>query len=137
MKDEFLFVYGTLRREAGGAARHILARYSTFVGEATYQGRLYKVSWYPGAVPSDDPADLVRGEVYRLRQPDLVLSRLDRHEEYGPGFADPSEYVRLSQEVRLRTGQILSAWIYVYNRPVDGFDRVPDGDFLGTGGGSG
>ena len=111
-----------------------MARNSDFVGEATYQGRLYKVSHFPGVVPSDDPADLVQGKVYRLGNPNLVLSRLDVYEEYGPGFKEPNEFVRLSQEIRLRTGQILSAWVYVYNRLIDGHEIVPDGDFLSIGG---
>ncbi len=72
MKDEFLFVYGTLRRDVVGEMYRLLARYSDFVGEATYQGKLYKVTHYPGVVPSNDPADLVQGEVYRIRNPDLV-----------------------------------------------------------------
>ena len=78
LKDEYLFVYGTLRRKAGNRLFSILDRFSDFVSEATYQGRLYRISHYPGVVPSDDPADRVQGEVYCLRNPFLVLSRLDR-----------------------------------------------------------
>ena len=77
------------------------------------------ISTYPRVVPSDDPADIVQGEVYRLRNRDLVLSRLDEYEECGPGFKEPTEYMRLSQEIRLRTGETLSAWVYVYNRPIN------------------
>lgn len=135
MKDEFLFVYGTLRRDRGGEMYHMLARYSDFVGEATYQGRLYKVTYYPGVVPSNDPAELVQGEVYRLHNPDLVLARLDEYEECGPDFKEPTEYIRLSQEIQLRTGETVSAWVYVYNRPTDGLELFPVGDFLGIGSG--
>ena len=131
MKDEFLFVYGTLRRDVGGEMYRLLARYSDFVGEAAYQGKLYKVTHYPGVVPSNDPADLVQGEVYRLRNPDLVLPRLDEYEECGPGFKEPTEYVRLSQEIQLRKGETLSAWVYVYNRPINGLELMPVGDFHG------
>jgi len=112
----------------------LLARHSNLIGEATYQGRLYRIGHYPGAVPSNDPMNMVRGEVYRLRHPSVVLARLDRYEECGPGFRQPAEFVRHSAEIRLRTGRTVSAWIYIYNRPVRGLKRLPDGDFDGTGG---
>ena len=115
--------------------RRLLARHGDYVGEATYQGRLYRISHYPGAVPSDDPADRVRGEVYRLRRPIPLLERLDAYEGCGPGFRQPTEYVREGCDVRLATGEILSAWIYLYNRRVDSLRRLPDGDFLGAHGG--
>jgi gamma-glutamylcyclotransferase (GGCT)/AIG2-like uncharacterized protein YtfP len=134
MKKQFLFVYGTLRRKGGSRMHRLLARHGELVGDATYQGRLYRVSYYPGVVPSDDRADVVHGEAYRLRNPHLVLPSLDRYEACGPGFRQPTLYVRLNQEIRLKDGQTLLAWIYVYNRPVNGLKRVPDGDFLRIGG---
>ena len=129
MKDEYLFVYGTLRRKAGSKLFSTLDRFSKFVGEATYQGRLYRISHYPGVVPSDDPADQVQGEVYLLRNSFVVLSRLDRYEGCGPGFTNPTEYVRTNHDVRLATGEDLSAWVYVYNRSITGLDQLPDGEF--------
>lgn len=134
MNSQFLFVYGTLRRTGGSRMHRLLARHGDLIGDATYQGRLYRVSYYPGVVPSDDPADLVRGEVYRLRNPDPVLRRLDDYEACGPRFRQPTEYVRVSQEIRLRDSQSLSAWVYLYNRPVRTLRRLPDGEFLGING---
>ena len=133
MKDQYLFVYGTLRREGGGEMYHLLARHSDFVGEATYQGRLYLVSYYPGIIPSDDPSDIVYGEVYRLSNPSLVLARLDEYEECAPGFDMPTEYVRLCQEIRLSSGEMVCAWMYIYNLPTDAHERLLSGDFLGIG----
>jgi len=129
MKDEFLFVYGTLRRDARCKMSHMLARCSDFIGEATYQAKLYRVTYYPCVVPSKDPAYRVQGEVYRLRNPALLLPLLDEYEECGLGFREPTEYVRLSQEIQLRTGQTLSIWVYIYNRPVRGFEPIPSGSF--------
>jgi len=45
----------------------LLTRHGDLIGDATYQERLYRIGYYPGVVPTDDPADIVRGEVYRLR----------------------------------------------------------------------
>ncbi len=130
MTDEFLFVYGTLRGGAGSEMHLLLARHADFVGDATYQGKLYKVDDYPGVVPSPDPSDLVRGEVYRLRDSDLLLLRLDRYEGCGPGFPEPTEYIRKIQPVRLPGGETIPAWIYLYNRPTDKLERVATDDFF-------
>lgn len=130
MSEQFLFVYGTLRRDTNGQMYHLLARYADFVGEATFQGKLYKVDYYPGIVPSEDTDDLVLGEVYRLHSPNYVLSRLDQYEECGCAFPEPTEYVRKVERVRLQDGHIIEAWVYVYNRPTNTLDIIESGDFL-------
>jgi len=130
MKAAHLFVYGTLRRRAGSAMHPLLARHAAFVGEASYQGVMYKVGRYPGVVASGNSSDQVRGEVYRLRQPALVLPRLDRYEQCRSALPERAEYVREQQEVRLRSGKRLTAWVYLYNRPVERLPRIPSGDFL-------
>lgn len=130
MKDVFMFVYGTLRRDTNSEMYHLLARYADFVGDASYQGKLYKIDYYPGVVSSEDPSDVVQGEVYRLHDPDLVLSRLDQYEECGPGFPEPTEYIREIQHVQLQSGETIPAWIYLYNRPTNYLELVTSGDFL-------
>jgi gamma-glutamylcyclotransferase (GGCT)/AIG2-like uncharacterized protein YtfP len=130
MNDRFLFVYGTLRRDTDSEMHHFLARHADFVGDATYQGKLYVIGDYPGVVPSEDRSDFVQGEVYRLRDSDYVLSRLDRYEECGPGFSEPTEYIRKIQPVRLQSGETIPAWVYLYNRPTDNLERAAAGDFF-------
>ena len=130
MSNQFLFVYGILRRDTNSEMYHLLARHADFVGEGTFQGKLYRIDYYPGVVPTMDKRDRVFGEVYRLLEPDLVLPLLDQYEECGPGFSDPTEYVRRIEKILLRSGRIMSAWVYVYNRPTDNFDIIESGDFL-------
>ncbi|MDA0661530.1 MAG: gamma-glutamylcyclotransferase [Proteobacteria bacterium] len=127
---EHLFVYGSLRRGAAHPMHRILARHATPLGPAVWQGRLYRVGWYPGAVASDDARDSVRGELYRLRLPRQVLPPLDRFENCGPGFSAPTEFSRESHEVHRPDHGSLRAWIYVYRRPVTGLPRIAGGDFL-------
>lgn len=102
---------------------------STWV-TAVFQGRLYRVDDFPGATRSAEPGDLVRGEVYRLQDPDLVLPRLDEYEDFDPADPQGSLYHREVADVRLHDGRQVSAWIYLYNRPVDGLPRLASGDFL-------
>ncbi len=130
MNPEHLFVYGTLRRDTRSEMYHLLVRFADFVGEATFQGQLYLVDYYPGVIPSNESEDKVRGEVYRLHDPSAVLPKLDTYEECGPQFPQPAEYVRRIERVRLRDGQEINAWVYIYNKPTQGLLRIESGDFL-------
>lgn len=127
---EYLFAYGSLRQSAGHPMYRLLARHGVPLGAATWQGRLYRIGWYPGAVPSDDPADIVHGDVFRLRVPRLTLPPLDRFESCAPGQPVPTEFRRERHAVCLPGGEALSAWIYVYNRPTANRRRIVGGDFL-------
>ena len=130
MNPDYIFVYGTLRRETNSEMSHLFAKHAEFVDDATYRGKLYKIDYYPGVVPSDDPNDAVQGEVYRLHQADVVFSLLDRYEEFGPEFPEPNEYSRQKQSVLLKNGRLVTAWVYVYNHPTEGLELVESANFI-------
>jgi len=130
MNPDYIFVYGTLRRDTNSEMSHLLAKHAEFVDDATYQGRLYKVDCYPGAVPSNDPNDMVQGEVYLLHQADIAFPLLDQYEEFGPEFFEPNEYRRQKQSVLLKSGRFVTAWVYVYNRPTEGLELVESANFI-------
>jgi gamma-glutamylcyclotransferase (GGCT)/AIG2-like uncharacterized protein YtfP len=130
MNRNYLFVYGTLRREINSEMYQLLAHYGEFVGDAIFQGKLYMVDYYPGLVSSVDTQDVVYGEVYKLSCPDIVLSRLDDYEECGPKFPEPSKYVRRKQDVKLKSGEAMNAWVYIFERPTAGLQLIESGDFL-------
>ncbi len=127
---DYLFVYGTLRRDAAGSPHPLLAGAAQFVGAAQCRGRLYQVADYPGLVASGNPRDMVRGEVYELDESLALLPRLDDFEGCGPGFPRPTEFVRRSRAVWLDDGTIVAAWVYLYNRSTDGLLRIEGGEFL-------
>jgi len=129
MGSGHLFVYGTLRRETGSEMHRFLARYSEFLGDATLQGKLYSVGSYPGLAASDNRHDVVYGEVYKLRHPDFVLSLLDGYEECGPRFPEPV-FMRRKQSVKLNSGDVVSAWVYIFARPTQTLQLIQSGDFL-------
>jgi len=108
----------------------LLSRSADFIGEARCRGRLYLVKHYPGLVLSDDPSEVVFGEVYRLRARDALLREFDMYEACGEGFAEPTEYVRKMLEVTLDDGSLSEAWTYVYNWPVTNLPRIASGRFL-------
>src|SRR3979409_1586187 len=118
MTSDRLFVYGTLMRGFDHPRSRLLSRSADFVGEARCRGRLYRIKHYPGLVLSDDPADVVFGELYRLRSPNELLREFDMYEACGEEFAEPTEYIRQMLSV-MRDGQIAEqAWTYIYNWPV-------------------
>lgn len=129
MSSDLLFVYGTLMRGFDHPMAQLLSRSADFIGEARCQGRLYLVKHYPGLVLSDDPADIVFGELYRLRQPGELLREFDMYEACGEGFAEPTEYVRRMLSVRREDGLVSEAWTYIYNWSVERLPRIASGRF--------
>ena len=69
---------------------------------------------YPAAVASEDPADTVLGEVYLLREPAATLAVLDQYEGCSANDAMPHEYRRTEAVIRLETGAVILAQIYLY-----------------------
>jgi gamma-glutamylcyclotransferase (GGCT)/AIG2-like uncharacterized protein YtfP len=130
MISDRLFVYGTLMRGFDHPMARLLSGNADFLGEARCQGRLYLVKHYPGLVLSDDPADIVFGEVFRLRERDELLREFDMYEACGEGFREPTEYIRQMLPLMLEDGTKTEAWTYIYNWPVVRLPRITSGKFL-------
>ena len=130
MNSDRLFVYGTLMRGFDHPMAQLLSRSADFLGDARCQGRLYLIKHYPGLVLSDDPGDVVFGELYRLRAPKELLREFDMYEACGEGFAEPTEYLRQMLSVTLGDGAVSEAWTYVYNWPVAHLTRIASGRFV-------
>jgi len=129
MTSDRLFVYGTLMRGFDHPMAQLLSRSAEFIGEVRCRGRLYLVKHYPGLVLSDDPADVVFGELYRMRSPQELLREFDMYEACGEGFAEPTEYVRRMLSVTSADGAV-DAWTYLYNWPVTHLPRIASGRFM-------
>lgn len=127
---DLVFVYGTLMRGFDHPMSKLLSNGADFLGEASCRGRLYRVAHYPGLLHSDDPGDVVFGELFRLRQPDELMAALDDYESVGPGYNPPTLYLRERIAVTLADGSTSEAWTYIYNRPVIETKRITSGRFL-------
>jgi len=130
MISDLLFVYGTLMRGLDHPMAKLLSRSADFIGEAKCRGRLYRIKHYPGLVLSEDPADVVFGEVYRLRAREALLREFDMYEACGEGFPEPTEYIRKMLKVTLSDGSASEAWTYIYNWDVARLPRIASGRFL-------
>ena len=137
MTSDRLFVYGTLMRDFDHPMAQLLSRSADFIGPARCRGRLYLVRHYPGLVLSEDAADVVFGELYRLRQPAELLAEFDMYEACGGGFKEPTVYIRRMLPVMLEGaagevsfGAATEAWTYIYNWPVAHLPRIASGRFM-------
>jgi gamma-glutamylcyclotransferase (GGCT)/AIG2-like uncharacterized protein YtfP len=110
----------------------LLGAASTHVGQGFFQGRLYRVSWYPGAVASDSPRDQVTGDVFKIHagQADSLFRTLDDYEGARPEGEHPALYRRERVRVHSEDGGEIEAWIYLFNHATDRLERIGSGDFL-------
>jgi gamma-glutamylcyclotransferase (GGCT)/AIG2-like uncharacterized protein YtfP len=127
-----LFVYGSLLARAGHPMGGRLAREAHLIGEAYLQGRLYRVSSYPGLVEGTSSRERVYGEVYALNDPVRALLWLDAYEGVAEGGAQGSDYARAERTARLAFGGEVRVWVYLYRGDVSGLTIVPGGRWLPT-----
>ena len=124
---DLLFVYGTLMQGFTNPYARQLRRESRFVGLGHLPGHLYRVSWFPGAVPDPTAITLIHGEVYQLHNPTETLRVLDEYEDTA---ADGSGiYIRKALPVHVGD-ESLTCWIYTYNASTANLVPIEGGRFL-------
>ncbi|MEE2943976.1 MAG: gamma-glutamylcyclotransferase family protein [Pseudomonadota bacterium] len=122
-----VFVYGTLLRGQQNTLAIRLANEAEFLGEAVCPGKLFKIDWYPGLVPSSD-GSLVHGDLFALPPNTELWTALDAYEGVGEGFDKPYEYERALTKVMLANEET-EAWVYFYNWDVSGKPLIKSGRF--------
>lgn len=125
-----LFVYGTLLSTAGHPMGARLRRQARLLGEASMQGRLYRVSSYPGLVGTADAHARVHGELYALNNPAMALKWLDAYEGIMPGSHDQNGYERIERPVRVDSREDVAAWVYLYRKDVRRLAPIPGGRWV-------
>ncbi|MDX2286872.1 MAG: gamma-glutamylcyclotransferase family protein [Bacteroidia bacterium] len=127
----YLFVYGTLLSSFQNLMSAFVQKHAVWQGQARIRGRLYEVSYYPGAV-ADPAADTwIRGELYLVPDSQVLFEVLDEYEGYFPDLPDNSLFIRTRVQAHPDGGQPpLEAWMYQFNRPADHLHWIASGDFL-------
>jgi gamma-glutamylcyclotransferase (GGCT)/AIG2-like uncharacterized protein YtfP len=121
-RETYLFVYGTLHSEMHDPLHRLLEKQAFLVGTGVFQGRLYDLGRYPGAVRSRGKNDRVFGEIYRLSEHGRAFKILDAYE--GPRFK------RKKRTIHLGNAENITAWIYLYTGSVKRRLRIPSGDYV-------
>jgi gamma-glutamylcyclotransferase (GGCT)/AIG2-like uncharacterized protein YtfP len=125
---DLVFFYGTLMSGFKRRGRMHVDLALDAVGHGWINAILFDLGIYPAAIPATDSR--VRGEVHRMLQPVEVLQALDEIEAYRHEEPDTSLYVRLETPVTLEDGRVEQAWVYFYNAPLGGAQRIESGDYL-------
>lgn len=129
---DLLFVYGTLRR--GSSHHHILkSLHAAYLRPAIVAGELFDLGRFPGArlIEPKGPgvsSRRVKGELYRLENPEGDLDVLDRYEGLQPSTPETSPFRRELAWVRTQGGKTMQAWIYVLARRPAAAHLIPCGD---------
>lgn len=124
----YIFVYGTLRRDAGHRAHGYIERFFVWVGKGSVKGKLFDAIEYPAGVPTNEECRIV-GELYKLKEAEDFDRAMRVLDEYEGCYDGPSLFRRAMADVMMNDG-IVKAWIYWYNRPVTGMRWIKSGDFL-------
>ena len=125
---ELVFFYGTLMTPFNRTGRLRIDQHLAYKGEGTIGAALFDLGIYPAAVPASDAR--VRGEVYEITHPSIVLGALDEVEGYTPSEPEASLYTRMMTPVTLDSGVVVDAWAYFYNAPLGRAERIESGDYL-------
>ncbi len=128
--SNYLFVYGTLRKDTKSAMHKQLAEHCQFYQRGTLQGRLFDVDQYPGVIQTDTNGYPVHGEVYRVLSPQHLFSLLDDYEGCTEQYPQPHEYVRSVIPITLEDNTTEHAWTYLYTHPTSALTEIHSGDYL-------
>ena len=130
MREDFLFVYGTLRQQSDAEIARLFFQHARDLGPARFQGKLYLISTYPAAIASDHAEDQICGQLIALPVDDALWRALDDYEGIGLNFPEPYEYKRCRMPVNLEDGSRIDAWLYLYQHDLSRYPRIARGDYF-------
>jgi gamma-glutamylcyclotransferase (GGCT)/AIG2-like uncharacterized protein YtfP len=122
-----LFVYGTLLDDKNEFGNY-LKNNCTFYQNGRFNGRLYDIGDYPGAVYQPEFDGFVNGSIFVINSAEKTLKILDDYEGFGEEQPQPNEFIRELIEVKT-DGAPISCWVYLYSLPVDGKRQIISGKY--------
>ena len=126
-----LFVYGSLRSGFNNPAYGYISKYFTLIGEAYVNGKLYQLSDFPVAVPSENDS-LIKGELYTIKVPSecsWAFAQLDDYEGVQVEEGEHPLYKRVLTAVFMNDKEE-KAWVYWYNGSIENGTRIEESDLL-------
>lgn len=119
--DNYLFVYGTLRKDHNLKLKERVAKELEYIGKAKVEASLYDLGRYPGAIKEDKRSEVI-GDVFLMNDAEKVFRVLDRYEG--------EEFSREREEVKMRSGKLVNAWVYWYNQKPEAKRKIRYKDYL-------
>lgn len=129
--NEYLFVYGSLRKGYGHAMYRFVEAHFIWISAARVKGVLHDAGEYPAAMPAEPPA-FIAGELYRLKADSIADDVWQHLDDYEGLFPLPGEVPLFRREQTIvQTGNdFVNAWIYWYDLPADDLPVIASGDIL-------
>lgn len=129
MSKDYLFAYGTLREGFHLKLKDKIKDDLEYIGKAKLNGSLYDIGKYPGAVRKKEKSRIC-GDVFIVYHPERILKILDKYEGCLKEGKQNAEFVRRKNRVRLNSGKLINAWVYWYNRTLQGKTRIGYKDYF-------
>lgn len=126
---ELLFVYGTLLENFEHPFALLLKEHSQVIGKGHFDGLLFDIGRYPGAIFIAGIDYQVYGNMVALKQaPMSILDMLDKYEGIDPELDPPFEYIRKKIPV-IFNKNTYECWVYLYNYPINELQWIDSGDY--------
>ena len=126
-----IFVYGSLRSGFRNPAYEYLTRYFKYSGEALVKGKFFDAGSHPVALATNDE-HFILGELYTMNSEEefsWAFTQLDDYEGLNVEIGEIPLYKRSLVEV-YQNGKTQIAWIYWYNKSIDGMPEIETGDVM-------
>ena len=120
-EGEYLFAYGTLRKNFPLDDRSGVKKKLFFMGKGFVQASMYDLGSYPGAVKKNE-RDVIAGDVFFIQNPERIFTLLDTYEG--------SEFKRARESISMQDGNKIDAWIYWYGLEVIEEGKIELGDYV-------
>ncbi|SMO93946.1 gamma-glutamylcyclotransferase family protein [Gracilimonas mengyeensis] len=124
-----LFVYGTLKIGCKNPTARFLHSTQKHVGKAHFPGKLFRVSFYPGAVYVPESDNKVYGDLFEITsQRERLFSVLDEYEGIGNTFDAAQEFKRKTIPVHYQ-GEQIPTLSYLFDQDYSSYPLIESGNF--------
>ncbi len=123
-----LFIYGSLL-EADNEFGRYLQKYSTIYKPGKFNGKLYDIGEYPGAVHLPNTDYKVYGVIVQLHNIEETLKVIDDYEGFGDEQLQPNLFIRKLLTIQTQDRNV-KCWVYLYNHPTAKLKQILSGDYL-------
>jgi gamma-glutamylcyclotransferase (GGCT)/AIG2-like uncharacterized protein YtfP len=128
-RPDYLFVYGSLLNDDNEFAVY-LKQNCTFYNKGKFEGKLYNIGLYPGAIAYTGYGQYVYGSIFLVDNPKITFAVLDEYEGFGADEPYPNEFIRQLIKIEIENGKKIDCWVYLYNLPVEEFPLIASGNYL-------
>jgi len=126
--QQYLFVYGTLKRRSRHPMARRLAQSARWIAGARIAGRLYDLGRFPGLKEARANDESVQGDVYDLgADAERILVEMDAYEN--AESPPPTPYERALTTSTLTDGTALQVWVYWYRGDVREENFIASGSY--------